>query len=101
MKVFISNGLRGKQDPKAYVERCRAAVDAYFSGGELEYERIDTYWPDYDGNRLQFLGKSISDGLAQADVAVFMDDWHNYDGCFVEHAAAMRYNVPIVYLSSI
>jgi hypothetical protein len=93
---MISNGLRGKDDPKAYVEKCRAATRKFCEG--TDFELIDTYFGDLDGNRLQFLGKSISDGVALADEVVFMDDWETYDGCRTEHFVATQYKVPCVYL---
>jgi len=96
MKIFVSNGLRGKADPKAYIELCRKAVDAAFPNGE----RIDSYFPDFDGSRIQFLGKSIGEKLSQADLAVFVDDWHKYDGCVVEHLVAQRYGIEIAYVST-
>jgi len=99
-KVMVSNGLRGKTDPEGYVRQCRAAVDRYFEAKGEAIERINTFFDDFDGNRLQFLGKSISEGLALADVVVFMDDWQNYDGCRTEHFIAAQYGVECVYLES-
>ena len=99
-KIMISNGMRGKDNPEQYVEDCRAAVDEYYTNRGEVFERINTFFDDFDGNRLQFLGKSISEGLAIADEVVFMDDWHKYDGCLAEHFIAVRYGVPCVYLNS-
>ena len=99
-RIMVSNGLRGKENPKEYVERCRSAVDAYYSATGEAFERIDTFFTDFNGNRLQFLGKSISEGLALADEVVFMDDWEKYDGCRAEHFIAAQYGVPCVYLST-
>jgi hypothetical protein len=101
-KVMISNGLRGKSDREAYVRQVREAVDRdlLYRNEDATHERLDTFFKDFNGNRLQFLGKSISEGLALADVVYFMDDWHEYDGCVVEHLAAVRYGVAIRYLSS-
>ena len=101
-KVMVSNGLRGKQNPEEYVKGCRLAVDNDLTRrGEADtHERMDTFFKDFNGNRLQFLGKSISEGVALADVVYFMDDWHNYDGCVVEHLVCQRYGVPIRYLST-
>ena len=99
-RIMVSNGLRGKEDPEAYVQRCRQAVDAYYMAKGEPFERIDTYFADFDGNRLQFLGKSISEGLALADEVVFMDDWETYDGCRSEHFIATQYGVKCVYLES-
>jgi hypothetical protein len=96
MKIMISNGLRGKVDPKGYVEKCRAAVRAAYPESEL----INTFFEGFNGNRPQFLGKSIMDGAAIADLVVFMDDWHNYDGCRVEQFVCAQYKVPCAYLST-
>jgi hypothetical protein len=99
-KIMISNGLRGKTNPMEYVEKCRQAVRDHYAAIEEEVELIDTYFKDFNGNRLQFLGKSISDGVAIADEMVFMDDWQKYDGCRTEHFIAAQYGVPCVYLRS-
>ena len=99
-KVMISHGMRGKQDVRQYVEHCRAAVAAFYCGRNEPVELVNTYFDDFDGNRLQFLGKSISEGLAMADEVVFMDDWHNYDGCRAEQFIAAQYGLPCIYLMS-
>lgn len=99
-RIMVVNGLRGKEDVKAYIDQCRKAVDKYYESKGEEFERINTYFKDYDGNRLQFLGKSISEGLALADEVVFMDDWEKYDGCRCEHFIATQYGVKCVYINS-
>ena len=107
-RIMVSNGMRGKADPKAYVDQCREVVDAYYTAKGEPFERIDTYFADFEptqaagsnGYRLAFLGKSISEGLALADEVVFMDDWETYDGCRTEHFIAAQYGVPCVYLST-
>jgi len=100
IKVMISNGLRGNTDPHGYVEKCRDAVRAYYKARGIAFELIDTYFSDFNGNRLQFLGKSIMDGLAQADEVVFMDEWEKYDGCRAEHFIATQYGITCRYLST-
>jgi len=99
-KIMISNGLRGKENPVEYVQKCRSAVEEYYARRGEEIERLDTFFKDYDGNRLQFLGKSISEGVALADEVVFMDDWEQYDGCRTEHFVCVTYKVPVRYLES-
>ena len=99
-KIMVSNGLRGKTDPEEYVKKCREVVDRYYTAKGESFERLNTFFADFNGNRLQFLGKSISEGLALADEIVFVDDWQNYDGCLSEHFIAVRYGVPCVYLST-
>ena len=97
-RIMVSNGLRGRANAEEYVKRCRAAVDQHYIEKGEPFERIDTFFKDFDGNRLQFLGKSISEGIALADEVVFMDDWEKYDGCRCEHFIAVQYGVPCVYL---
>ena len=99
-KIMVSNGLRGKTNVEKYIKRCREAVDGYYTAKGEPFERLNTYFADFDGNRLKFLGKSISEGLALADEVVFMDDWERYDGCRCEHFIATQYGVKCVYLSS-
>jgi hypothetical protein len=62
------------------------------------YEHLDTYFQDFNGNRLEFLGKSITEGLSKADIAVFCSDWERYDGCRCEHFIASQYKIPCVYI---
>jgi hypothetical protein len=98
-KVFISQPMRGKTDEQILTERYKACsiVLSYFT--EEDVELIDTFFKDFDGNRLEFLGKSVMEGLARADVAVFVGDWQNYDGCRCEHFIAAQYKVPCLYIS--
>jgi len=99
-RIMVSNGMRGKSNVEEYVDQCRQAVDRCYEAQGEAFERINTFFADFDGNRLQFLGKSISEGLALADEVVFMDDWHNYDGCRCEQFIASQYGVKCVYLNS-
>jgi len=91
MKIFISQGLRGRQNPEAYRAKCLEAVKRKYPDAEI----IDSFFKDFNGNRIAFLGRSISEKLSQADVAVFMDNWRNYDGCVIEHEVALRYGITV------
>jgi hypothetical protein len=97
---MISNGLRGLKNPKRYVEKCREAVRGYYNSKGEKFELINTFFADFDGNALQFFGKTISDGLALADEVVFMDDWERFRGCLTEHFIAVQYGVKCVYLGT-
>jgi len=100
IRVMISNGLRGKENPEQYVALCRKVTKDYYEKKGTPVELIDTYFSDFTGNRLQFLGKAIQNGLALADEVVFIDDWQNYDGCRCEHFIAAQYKVPCRYLET-
>jgi hypothetical protein len=98
-KIFISQPMRGKTDTQILAERDRAVDTArsFFNGGQVEV--IDTFFNSFHGNRLEFLGKSIMEGLAVADVVVFIGDWQNYDGCRCEHFIAAQYKIPCFYVN--
>jgi hypothetical protein len=97
-KVFVSQPMKGKTEEGILSERSKALEQLKNSIGE--FELIDTYFADFNGNRLQFLGKSISEGLALADVALFIGDWENFDGCRCEHFIAAQYKVPCEYFKA-
>jgi len=110
-KIFLSMPMRGKTEAeiKEYREIVYEALqDKYYrednnvfvkllSEGE-GVEIIDTIFTDFNGNRLQFLGKSIMEGLALADAAIFVNDWEKYDGCRCEHFIASQYKIPCFYV---
>jgi hypothetical protein len=87
--------MKGKTEEEILSERYKA--QEYLKKTIGEFELIDTYFMDFEGNRLQFLGKSILDGLALADVALFIGDWENFDGCRCEQFIAAQYKVPCLY----
>ena len=95
MKIFISQPMRGKTEKEILKERDGAIERIEVLHPKETIEIIDTYFKDFDGNRLQFLGKSIMK-LAEADLAVFIGDYLNYDGCACEYYIAKRYGIPIM-----
>ena len=97
MKIFISQPMRGKTQEEILSERERGIAFIKEQYPTEEVEIIDTYFKDFDGNRLQFLGKSIMDGLAKADIALFIGDFETYDGCCCEHFVAVKYGVQVRY----
>jgi hypothetical protein len=94
-KVFVSQPMKGKTTEEILNTR-RAALE-YIEKTIGAFALIDTHFLDFNGNRLQFLGKSISEGLAVADVAVFVGDWEQFDGCRCEQFIAAQYKVPCLY----
>jgi hypothetical protein len=97
-KVFISQPMKGKTEEEILIAR-------NYVLGRLEkilgeFELIDTYFSEFNGNRLQFLGRSISEGLALADVAVFIGDWPKFDGCRCEQFIAAQYGLPCLFFNS-
>ena len=94
-KVFVSQPMRGKTEDEILSARENALKRLKENIGG--FELVDTYFAGFDGNRLQFLGKSISEGLALADIALFIGDWENFDGCRCEQFIAAQYGVPCYY----
>ena len=94
-KVFVSQPMRGKTEDEILSARETALKRLKENIGP--FELIDTYFAEFNGNRLQFLGKSISEGLALADAALFIGDWENFDGCRCEQFIAAQYGVPCYY----
>lgn len=95
-KVFVSQPMRDKTDDEIMAARSAAVAWLESCLGE-KVEVLDTFFKGFNGNRLQFLGKSISEGLALADVALFVGAWERYDGCRSEHFVAAQYGTPIYY----
>jgi hypothetical protein len=91
-KVFVSQPMRGKTKEEILTAREAALAKI----GE-PFEMIDSYFADFDGNKLAFLGKGIMECLSKADIAVFIGDWEKYDGCRCEHFIAAQYGIQCVY----
>jgi hypothetical protein len=94
-KLFVSQPMKGKTSEEILAQREKALAAVKKRIGP--FELIDTFFADFNGNRLEFLGKSVSEGLAIADAALFIGDWHKYDGCRCEHFIAAQYGVPCHY----
>lgn len=94
-KLFISQPMRGKSAEEILKERKRMIARA----GEIvcdEIEVLDTYYQDFDGNRVSFLARSISD-LSKADVAIFATGWEDFSGCRCEHAVCEEYGIAHIH----
>lgn len=94
-KLFISQPMRGKTPEEITAERERMIAYA----GEVvsdEIEVLDTYYKDFNGSRVEFLGRSIGD-LGKADIAIFAPGWENFDGCCCEHIVCETYGIPHIH----
>lgn len=99
-RVMISCGMRNRRNVEEYVRECERVVLEHYEYLEEKVSIIDTFFRDFNGNTMQFLGKAILEGISVCDEIVFMDDWERYDGCRCEHFIAAQYDVPCVYLST-
>ena len=94
-KLFISQPMRGKSAEEILKERKRMIAKACEVVCD-EIEVLDTYYQDFDGNRVSFLGRSIGD-LSKADVAIFAPGWENFNGCRIEHAVCEEYGIAHIH----
>jgi hypothetical protein len=95
-KLFISQPMRGRSDEEIQSERDRLIMEARKAVGE-DVEVLDSFFKDFDGNALAFLGKSIG-VLSDADIAAFGHGWENARGCCIEHKCCVEYGVTVVEL---
>ena len=99
MNVFISQPMRGKTDDEIMAARGKAIDEVtalYADKGPVEI--LDSWFSDFDGNAVQFLGRSIS-LLGEADLAVFLPGWNKARGCRIEELVANTYDIECLYPS--
>jgi hypothetical protein len=94
LKVFISQPMKDRTPEEIKNERAQLEKIAKNKCGN-DCVIIDSYFPNFDGNGLQFLGKSLM-RLGEADAAIFGSGWENYRGCKIEHLCCEEYGVRII-----
>ena len=97
MKVFISQPMKDKTCDEIKEARSNA-INTVCRMHPKPYaiEFLDTFFEDYDGSAVQFLGKSIMK-LGEADLAVFLPGWRDARGCRNEQRIAVDYEVECLY----
>ena len=93
-KLFISQPMRGRSDEEILKQRENLIEKAKQKFND-EVEILDSFFSDYNGNALGFLGKSI-EVLSHADVAFFGSGWDNARGCVIEHKCCEEYGIEII-----
>lgn len=101
MKLFISQGMRGKSDDEIIETRIRMinTVKAMFPNEDIEI--LDSFFKDDVEPEdvltlgVWYLGKSL-EILAKADIAYFSDDWQDYRGCCIEHTVCKEYGIKTI-----
>lgn len=100
MKVFLSQPMRGKthEEILSNIREVQEFLTKYLDSTNIEI--IESYSPKNKSKEpLVALGDSIK-MLANADLAVFLDDWNQYRGCIIEYHAAKIYEVPHISVKS-
>lgn len=101
MKLFISQGMRGKSNDEIFETRIRMinTVKALFPNETIEV--LDSFFKDavapddVSTTGVWWLGKSL-ELLAKADIAYFSDDWQDYRGCRIEHTVCKEYGIKTI-----
>jgi hypothetical protein len=92
-QIFISQPMAGKEADFIAEERAKAIAYAKENFGD-DCVIVDSYFPDFNGNSVQFLGKSI-EVLGSADVALFLSGWAEARGCAIEHSVCEKYGIEV------
>lgn len=95
-RLFISQPMKDRTEEEIMSERRELIKKAKAEYGE-EIEILDSYFADFNGNALAFLGKSL-EVLSKADVALFGRGWENARGCKMEHLACKEYGIETIEL---
>ena len=96
MKVFISQGMRGKTSEQIMSER--QELIKRLNEIITDIEVIDSFIPDGDKkDPVYCLGTSIQK-LSEADIVVFAQDWYRFRGCKIEMTVAVEYEKRVLVL---
>ena len=93
-RLFLSQPMRGKSDKEIRAEREKATQEASRAVDDTVVI-IDSFFDNYDGNAVQFLGKSI-EKLGEADIAYFVPGWREARGCVIENQVCKAYDIPVI-----
>ena len=99
MKIFISQPMNGLTDEEILNKRNKV-IEEVKNIYKEDVEVIDSFLKDYNPEKncaLKYLSKSI-EMLADADLAVFIDNWGQYRGCRIEHLCAVNYGIDCKYI---
>ncbi len=94
MKVFISQPMRGKTYEQIVNER-NAIKDNIREEFGSNIEFIENLFLDGEKTPLKSLANSLS-LLADADRAVFVGNWNESRGCYIEYMCCGFYGIPIL-----
>lgn len=96
MKVFISQGMKGKTTEQIKAERQELIKRLHETITDVDV--IDSFIPDGDKkDPVYCLGTSIQK-LSEADIVVFAQDWYRFRGCKIEMTVAVEYEKRVLVL---
>lgn len=102
MRIFLSLGMRGRDEKDVLhdIEEATRYAKSMYARSYTECEVITTYSQEKapeDAGPTYYLGKSIQ-VLDGCDQVWFINDWHNYRGCLIEHEVCKAYDIPCYVL---
>lgn len=98
MKILISQPMKGKSVDDIVKER-ESVKEELESDGHIVVDSIFTNTPPETNNvALYNLAKSL-ELMSKVDGVYFMKGWENARGCVIEHLAATKYGLWIIYQS--
>ena len=89
--------MKGKTGDHILIERNSGISRVKQLYPDKPIEVIDSFFDDYNGNAVQFLGKSIIK-LGEADLVVFLPGWNQARGCRIEEKVAIEYEIERIYM---
>lgn len=97
MKIFLSLGMRGRDEKDVLEDIARATnyAKSFYAKSYTECEVINTYSQEYapeDAGPTYYLGRSIQI-LGSCDQVWFINDWKKYRGCRVEYEVCKTYGI--------
>jgi hypothetical protein len=95
-KVFISVGMRGREDEAVRKDIRRAMLKTIGKiGPNVRFvHNYDCVGPD-DAGRTWYLGEAIKK-LGDCDVCYFVKGWQNHKGCIAEMEICKLYGIEII-----
>ena len=96
MRVFISQGMKGKTSEQIMSER--QEIIKHLNEKIKDVEVIDSVIPDgVKKDPVYCLGTAIQK-LSEADIVVFAQDWYRFRGCKIEMTIAVEYEKRVLVL---
>lgn len=95
-KVFISVGMRGREEQEVVSDILRANTKIIDMFGE--YVEIIDNWDcrgPVNAGRLYYLGEAIKK-LGDCDICYFVKGWQNHKGCVAEYEVCKLYGIKII-----
>lgn len=92
MKVFISHPCSGLTEQEINLSLMKAVKDIRNRLNPVKVEIIDWFIPE--DSYLVGLGKSITNGLSEADCVYFAEGWKQSTGCVIKRTIVELLGIP-------